>query len=166
MHPARSKHRSQGHTVTESRFSLRRSLHAKCYRTATQVTPQLPTGGDVSLYSRRRRRRCSWDAGSGTEPRLAVGPNQCLKKIRLRSQKTASIVRALKMCVQAPELGAFFPGLARLSCRNKSTFPQAKHRPLAIRNVISGVLSGSEYPAITIPTSIPSSMNTTVDFLI
>jgi hypothetical protein len=28
------------------------------------------------------------------------------------------------------------------------------------------VLSGSAYPATTIPTSIPSSTNTTVDFLI
>jgi hypothetical protein len=48
---------SQGHVLTVRRFFFRRALCDLSYRTATEVTPQLPAGGDVSLHSRRRRRR-------------------------------------------------------------------------------------------------------------
>jgi hypothetical protein len=48
---------SQGHVLTVRRFFFRRSLFDLSYRTATEVTLQLPSGGDVSPPSRRRRRR-------------------------------------------------------------------------------------------------------------
>jgi hypothetical protein len=59
---------SQGHVLTVRRFFFRRSLCDLSYRTATEVTPQLPAGGDVSPSTRRRRRR--WSSGCSLTPRI------------------------------------------------------------------------------------------------
>ena len=43
---------SQGHVLTVRRFFFIRALFDSSYRTATEVAPQLPVGGDVCSYCR------------------------------------------------------------------------------------------------------------------
>jgi hypothetical protein len=52
---------SQGHVLTVRRFFFRRSLFDLSYRTATEVTLQLPSGGDVSPLLPTPEAACSSD---------------------------------------------------------------------------------------------------------